>query len=463
MLRSSANISAAYREPVGAQLCAACGRPREGEDALTGLANRSRFRECLDDALADRAAATGGQDHDCPTALAVLLIDLDRFKAVNDSLGHAAGDALLRAVGSRLFAALHPQDVLARLGGDEFAVILARPLDQAIITGLTTRLIELLGRPFLLDGDIASIGASIGAACLPAGESLDAEALLHRADLALYEAKRDGRGRACVFRHELRERADARRLLEQDLRAALPLDQFELFYQPQLDLGTNRLVGFEALIRWRHPVRGLVPPDDFIPLAEELNIISAIGDWVIEEACHEASSWRSELMVSLNVAAAQFSNGALVPCVVAALQSSGLSGARLDLEITETVLLRDTASVTKQLIDLKALGARISLDDFGTGYSSLTQLRSFPFDRIKIDRSFADDAAIVQAVAALGTSLGMRTVAEGVETTQQMVRMRSDGCSEAQGYLLSRPVPAAEVAGLIASLAPLDLGADMAA
>ena len=459
MLRSIAQTSAAYRDSVGAQLCVACGGPRVEVDALTGLANRSRFRECLDDALADRAASYEGQDREGLATLAVLVIDLDRFKAVNDSLGHAAGDALLRAVSGRLVAGLQQQDLAARLGEDEFAVLLARPVDQAIITGLTTRLIELLGRPFLLDGDVASIGASIGATWLTAAEDLDAETLLHRAGLALYQAKRDGRGRACFFKRELCERADARRLLEQDLRAALPLGEFELFYQPQLDLGTNRLIGFEALIRWRHPVRGLVPPDDFIPLAEELSIISAIGNWVIGEACHEASGWRGELTVSVNVAAAQFETGELVPCVIAALQSSGISGARLDLEITETVLLRDAASVTKQLSDLKALGARISLDDFGTGYSSLTQLRSFPFDRIKIDRSFTDDAAVIKAVAVLGASLGMRTVAEGVETIQQMLRIRDDGCSEVQGYLLSRPVPATDVAELIASLAPLDLGA----
>lgn len=453
MQRSITQPMSPGREFVSGRLCVACGGPRAQVDALTGLANRSHFRERLDDALGNRETSCDGQvsaSNACDFAL--LLIDLDRFKAVNDSLGHGAGDALLRAVGGRLVAGLRQQDLAARLGGDEFAVILAQPINREMIAGIAARLIEFLGRAFLLDGRIASVGASIGVVCPMAGERLDAETLLHQADLALYQAKREGRGRVCFFERELSERAEARRLLEQDLRAALLLGQFELFYQPLLDLNTDELSGFEALIRWRHPVRGLVSPDDFIPLAEELNLISDIGNWVIEEACQEASGWPSDFAVSVNVAAAQFHSGELVPCVVAALQSCGMPGSRLDLEITETVLLRNAASVTQQLSDLKALGAKISLDDFGTGYSSLTQLRSFPFDRVKIDRSFADDAAVVQAVAALGASLGIRTVAEGVETTQQMARMRSDGCSEAQGYLLSRPVPATEVAAIITSL-----------
>ncbi len=445
------------REAASARLCATCGGPGVQVDALTGLANRRQFVERLNDALADWASDDGQGLRCGGSEFGVLLIDLDRFKAVNDSLGHAAGDELLGAVGRRLAAGLRQQDVAARLGGDEFAVVLARPLDRATIRGVAVRLIELLERPFMVGHDIVSVGASIGVVCLIAGETLDAETLLSQADLALYQAKGEGRGRLCFFKRELRERAEARRLLEQDLRAALPLGQFELFYQPQVDLTSNRLNGFEALIRWRHPVRGLVSPDTFIPVAEELNIISSVGDWVIEEACREASRWPSELVVSVNIAAAQFDTGELVRRVVAALQSSGLSGSRLDLEITESVLLSNTASVTQQLIDLKALGAKISLDDFGTGYSSLTQLRSFPFDRIKIDRSFADDTAVVQAVAALGASLGMRTVAEGVETRQQLARMRNDGCSEAQGFLFSRPVPAAQVPAVIASLAALSL------
>lgn len=454
----------AHREFVSPRLCVACNGRGAQLDALTGLANRNLFRERLHDALGDWDISGNGLGDSCGgSEFAVLLIDLDRFKGVNDSLGHAAGDELLRAVGGRLAAGLRQQDFAARLGGDEFGVILAMPLDRAMIDGVAARLVELLARPFMLGVNIVSIGASIGATCLAAGESQDAETLLNQADLALYQAKREGRGRTCFFKRELRERAEARRLLEQDLRAALPLGEFELFYQPQVDLGSNRLSGFEALIRWRHPVRGLVSPDDFIPLAEELNIISAIGNWVIGEACQEASGWPGDLVVSINVAAAQFDNGELVPCVVAALRSSGMAGARLDLEITETALLHDAPAVTKQLSELKALGTRISLDDFGTGYSSLTQLRSFPFDRIKIDRSFADDPAVVQAVAALGASLGMRTVAEGVETPQQMARIRSDGCSEAQGYLLSRPIPAGGVPALIASLAPIDLAASIAA
>ena len=359
---------------------------------------------------------------------------------------------MLRAVAGRLRAALRDGDVAARLGGDEFAVLLGPPASQEAVSAIAARLVELLGRPYLVDGGVANVGASAGAAMAAPGDGLDGDVLLRHADLAMYQAKADGRGRHCFFDPRMQERAESRRLLEADLRAALALGQFELFYQPQLQLGTRKLVGFEALIRWRHPVRGLVPPDSFIPLAEELNLISAIGEWVVRAACAEAAKWPGDLVVAVNVAAAQFDNGWLVPSVVAALEASGLPGTRLELEITETVLLRTGNSTVEQLVALKALGTQVSLDDFGTGYSSLTQLRSFPFDRVKIDRSFADDPAVVRAVAALGASLGMRTTAEGVETAEQLARLHEDGCTEAQGYLLSRPVPAADVAGVIERL-----------
>ncbi len=371
---------------------------------------------------------------------------------MNDTLGHAVGDSLLGAVGSRLRAALRDSDLAARLGGDEFAVMLSPPLSQEIITKIASRLVELLSRPYLVEGGIVNVGASIGIGLTHVGDGLSADTVLRHADLAMYKAKADGRGRHCFFEPALQERAESRRSLELDLRTALALGQFELFYQPQMDLSTRRLVGFEALIRWRHPTRGLVPPDSFVPLAEELDLISSIGEWVVRTACREASRWPGELVVAVNVAAAQFENGGLLPSVTAALEASGLTGDRLELEITETVLLKNTSSTIAQLNALKALGTQISLDDFGTGYSSLTQLRSFPFDRVKIDRSFADDPAVVRAVAALGASLGMRTTAEGVETAEQMHRLRADGCTEAQGYLLSRPVPAASVGAVIARM-----------
>ncbi|MFC7735677.1 putative bifunctional diguanylate cyclase/phosphodiesterase [Roseomonas sp. GCM10028921] len=427
--------------------CEACSRPLWRGDALTELADRAEFRARLEEAL------TFGRPAPLQPAsqeLAVLLIDLDRFKAVNDNLGHAAGDALLRHVGVRLRSALRDADLAARLGGDEFAVLIEGLTGQEAISRVAARLVDLLSRPYLIDGCIAHIGASIGIAFARPGS--EAELVLRRADLALYKAKADGRGRFHFFEQELEEAAEARRALEFDLRAALALGQFELFYQPQVDLAENCLAGFEALIRWHHPQRGLVPPDRFVPLAEELGLMDEIGEWVLREACTEAMRWPDALTVAVNVAVPQFASGTLVKKVATALSVSGLPSSRLELEVTESVLLSESRSAIGQLAALKALGVQVSLDDFGTGYSSLTQLRSFPFDRVKIDRAFADDPAVVRAIAALGTNLGMRTTIEGVETAEQMERVRSEGCTEAQGFLLSKPVPATEVAELIARL-----------
>jgi len=420
-----------------ARYCPSCFGPLVSSDALTGLADRRAFRDRLEEALAQPE----------PPELAVMLLDLDRFKAVNDTLGHGAGDTLLRSVASRLQAALRKEDLPARLGGDEFAILVASPADEEAIRSIARRLVEMVSRPYLLQGGVANIGVSIGVAFAAAG--VDADTLLRQADLALYKSKADGRGRFGFFEPSLQTAAEARQMLEFDLRAALPLGQFELFFQPTLQLGQNRLSGFEALIRWRHPRRGLVPPDGFLPMAEELGLIGPIGEWVLRQACAEAMRWPEALTVSVNVAARQFDGDLLVPAVKAALAASGLPGHRLELEVTEGALLRHGQGTLEQLRLLKAMGLQVSLDDFGTGYSSLTQLRSFPFDRVKIDRSFANDIAVVRAVAALGASLGILTTAEGVETEEQMRRLHEEGCTEAQGYLLSQPVPAAGVGELI--------------
>lgn len=412
-------------------------------DPLTGLADRRMLRQHLAQALAGIRGDAGP---------ALLMIDLDRFKAINDSLGHPIGDALLCAVAKRLQRAIRPADLAARLGGDEFAVLLAPPATQETAAVVAARLVDLLARPYYIEGHIALIGASIGIAVTP-GDGVGVDTLIGQADLALYHAKAQGRGRYSRFTREMQERAEARRDFEVRLRAALPMGEFELFYQPQVEVGSGVLSGFEALLRWRRPGVGLIAPDHFIPLAEELKLITAIGAWVIRTATMEAAGWPVPVTVAVNVAAQQFADGNLVQSVSDALRISGLPGSRLELEITETALMKDTDGATlAQLQALKQLGVQISLDDFGTGYSSLSQLRSFPFDRVKIDRSFASDLPVVRAVAALAASLQMRSTAEGIETDDQLAQLKAEGCSEAQGYLISRPVPASEVRELIRRL-----------
>ena len=427
----------------GPALCAACPA-RVPTDALTGLVDRSAFRARLEAALADWNPGTPGP--------AVLMVDLDRFKAVNDALGHPAGDALLRNAAKRLRGAVRGGDLAARLGGDEFAVLLAAPVTPEVAAKVATRLVDLLARPYIVSGQAANVGASVGLA-FAEGDCTTVDALIGRADMAMYQAKADGRGRVGFFSPALQEQAELRRQTEQDLRAALPLGQLELFYQPQYDLELGQLSGFEALLRWRHPLRGLVPPDDFIPLAEEIRLISGLGEWVLRTACAEAAKWPDEMTVAVNVAAQQFESGRLVGIVEAALKGAGLPGSRLELEITESALLNDPGGlVTAQLVALKAMGVAISLDDFGTGYSSLSQLRSFPFDRVKIDRSFVNDVAVVRAIAAMGSSMGIRTTAEGVETALQLDNLRREGCHEVQGYLLGRPLPASAIPETLARL-----------
>ena len=429
-------IAASPERDRGPALCAACPA-RIPTDALTGLVDRSAFRAKLEAALADWRPESASP--------AVLMVDLDRFKAVNDALGHPAGDALLRIAAKRLRAAVRGGDVAARLGGDEFAVLLAAPVTPEAAAQVAARLVDLLGRPYMVQGQAASVGASVGLAFAEA-DCTTVDALIGRADMAMYQAKANGRGRVGFFSPMLQQRADLRRQTEQDLRAALPLGQLELFYQPQYDLELGQLSGFEALLRWRHPLRGLVPPDDFIPLAEEIRLISKLGEWVLRTACTEAARWPGAMTVAVNVAAQQFESGRLVGIVEAALQDAGLPGSRLELEITESALLNDPGGlVTAQLIALKAMDVAVSLDDFGTGYSSLSQLRSFPFDRVKIDRSFVNDVAVVRAIAAMGSSMGMRTTAEGVETAAQLDNLRREGCHEVQGYFLGRPLPASAI------------------
>ena len=384
------------------------------------------------------------------------MIDLDRFKAVNDSHGHPVGDALLQVVAQRLRSAVRDGDMVSWLGGDEFAVALPAAMAAE---ALGARLVDLLSRPYLVEGHVAIIGASIGIAIGPR-DGADSAALVRAADLALYQAKEDGRQVVRVFNQEMDSRARARHVLLDDLRRALALQQFELHYQPQTNLTSRGLIGFEALIRWRHPERGLVPPDRFIPLAEEMGLIMPIGEWVLRTACREAMLWQGELTVAVNVSAKELADRDRLPRIVrATLDATGLPARRLEVEITESALVRHEKEALHVLHALRAMGVRVSMDDFGTGYSSLSQLRSFPFDKLKIDRSFVRDLsgsdeaiAVVRAIAALGASLGMTTTAEGVETAEKEAMIRADGCTDMQGYLVSRPVPAGDVARLIERL-----------
>jgi diguanylate cyclase (GGDEF)-like protein len=418
-------------------------------DALTGLPNRVLFREKLETALA-YVRRSG--------LLALHCLDLDQFKAVNDTLGHPIGDLLLCEVAQRLRDALRDTDAVARLGGDEFAIVqtsIDSPLDA---TKLADRLIELMNAPFLIDGHQIVIGTSIGIALAPQ-DGVDADQLLKGADLALYRAKADGRGTFRLFQAEMDAAMQARRVLELDLRLALPAGQLELFYQPQMDVQGRRIAGCEALLRWNHPVKGMISPDQFIPLAEETGLIVPIGEWVLRRACAAAVKWPDDLRVAVNLSAVQFKSPNLVASVVGALRESGLHAARLELEITETVMLRDTEATLATLHELQKLGVQIAMDDFGTGYSSLSYLRRFPFDRIKIDQSFVrelgkqdDCKAIVRAVISLGRDLGIAITAEGVESRQQVEALEYAGCDELQGYLFSRPVPESALAGLLRSM-----------
>jgi len=420
-------------------------------DSLTGLGNRLLFKEHLEEALTDVTIA--------PHQVAVLFLDLDGFKSVNDTLGHSVGDLLLKSIAAKLRNILRPTDRISRLGGDEFAILQMSVVQPESSIALAQEILAIAEQEFDIDGHDVTVGASIGIAIASPGET-DAETILKSADLAMYSAKSDGRGTYRMFDPEMDSIVQARRILEKDLRTAFSQNEFKLFYQPLVNLHTKRVKAFEALMRWEHPERGLIPPSEFIRVAEEMGLIVPLGEWALRQACAEAMDWPSEVCVSVNLSPLQFSKGNLVSTVVSALASSGLPGSRLELEITETILLEKTERNVSILNQLRGLGVRISMDDFGTGYSSIGYLRSFPFDKIKIDQSFVRDLlvdegslAIVRAIARLGVSFGITTTAEGVETEEQMHCLSLEGCVEAQGYLLSKPVPASEVSELLNRLA----------
>ena len=411
-------------------------------DALTDLPNRVLLRERLDHEL--KRVKRG----EC---LAVLCLDLDQFKAVNDALGHPIGDELLKLVADRLRGCTREPDTVARLGGDEFAIIMTQMQEATDAAALAKRIRDSIIKPYQIEGHQIVSDISIGISVAPF-DAVDADPLLRNADMALYGAKADGRGTFRFYELEMNTRMKTRRELEMDLRKALVSKEFELHYQPLVNLESNDVNAFEALLRWNHPKRGLVSPADFIPVAEETGLIVPLGEWVLKSACYEAVDWPDDIKVAVNLSPAQLNNRNLLNVVIGALAETGLPARKLQLEITETVLLHNTFGTLQTLHELRKLGVQIALDDFGTGYSSLSYLRSFPFDKIKIDRSFIQDlangsepVAIVQAVANLAKCLNMTSTAEGVETQQQMDILQSMGCTEMQGYLFSRARPAKEI------------------
>jgi diguanylate cyclase (GGDEF)-like protein len=406
-------------------------------DALTGLPNRFHFREKVEAKLADLESYNG--------PFTLLLLDLDRFKIVNDTRGHAAGDEVLKQVANRLRDLVGPQDTVCRLGGDEFAIILSGQCGPVEIETIARRLADEIGKPYALSSEPVVIGTSIGIAIAPQ-DGQDVSVLLKRADLALYQAKHKGRDTFCFFEEFAEHQSNNRRQLETDLSTALANGQLELFYQPIVSAKNRALVSLEALIRWNHPVRGQVPPCEFIPLAEDMGLMVAIGDWIVQEACTEAARWPKTVSVAVNISALQIRNGSLLPSVRRSLLSSGLDPHRLEIELTESILLQDTDLTLTTLQALRHMGVRISLDDFGTGFNSLQYLRCFPVDKIKVDQSFVRDdspvsGAIIRAIAELGKSLNLSIVAEGIETPEQYEKVRDSGCTEIQGYFISRPAP----------------------
>ena len=421
------------------------------QDRLTGAANRSLFEHKLDLAL-------GRLNNGTDTDVTVLFLDLDRFKAVNDTLGHAIGDALLGLVSERLRSGLRESDTLARLGGDEFAILLRDGIDQQRITELASRLIDLVRRPYLVNGHVINVGASIGAALAPE-DGRTRDQVLRSADLALYHSKSAGRGVFHFFAPAMEERAQERRAMELDLRKALVLRQFELHYQPQIDVENGLVIGLEALLRWRHPHRGTLLPAAFLPFAEEIGLSIPLGNWVLKTACKDAMAIPDSMTIAVNVSPTQFESADFSVSVASALKASGLPGIRLEIEVTEAILLRDPCNVSTSLEELRRMGVRVVMDSFGTGLTSLSQVVDFPFDKIKLDRSLIGGAldnhksrAILRAISALGQSLGVATLAAGVETPEHLAHVRAEGCHSVQGFYYSKAVPAGEIEALLRNL-----------
>ena len=413
-------------------------------DLLTGLSNRALFMEKIEEAGA-RLRRRG-------ETFTVFMLDLDRFKYVNDSLGHPEGDSLLKETARRLKATLRETDVLARLGGDEFAILQTGEADQrADAIALAKRIIDVITEPYDINGNKVAIGTSIGVAMAPV-DGIEPSELMKKADLALYRMKSEGRNGYRFFDAQMTADAMALHQLEHDLREAMQRNELEVYYQPVVDGKTRQPVGAEALVRWRHPKKGFIPPDKFIPLAEETGLIVRLGEWVLQTACAEAAKWPAPLKIAVNLSAVQFKKSNLLDVVMCVLVDTGLPPERLELEITESMLIENDVNISDMIRQLKNLGVSIALDDFGTGYSSLSYLTKFPFDKIKIDKSFTQNLikrvecrAIVSSVRALGHGLDILTTAEGVETEQQFEMLRAAGINLVQGYLFGRPCPASEL------------------
>ncbi len=417
-----------------------------GHDPLTGLPGGIMLRERL--AALDAAAGDESET-------ALLVVNIERFQTVNETLGHAVGDRLLTRIARRLTRILRESDIVARLDGATFAVVDRSARRPENAKALAARIVEIIGRPYLVDEHVVNVGVRIGVA-LRGADAPDGETLLKSAELALLGAKTSGGGPVRFFDQEMDRRAQLRRSIETDLRRALTMRELQLVYQPIVAVATNRPVAAEALVRWRHPTRGMVPPAAFIPVAEETDLIGPIGDWVLRNACRDAAAWPGGVSVAVNLSPVQMRRPGLVQSVRAALAESGLPAERLELEVTEGVLLDRSETTLGMLHELRSLGVRIAMDDFGTGYSSLGYLRAFPFDKVKIDQSFVrhmdedrEAAAVVSAVIGIGASLGITITAEGVETAEQFEKLRAEGCGQAQGWLIGRPMDAAALATFV--------------